>query len=86
MAPTALPQITEADFALFQRIIPELQNTSYDEWADEHRRAVAYRTPRNGSTDVPVSPHAFEEWLRSTQQPAHLELLWVYAEDIVAAA
>lgn len=65
-------------------MIPELQNDSYEEWIDEHRKAVAYRRQRNGSTDIPVSPEEFDGWLKETNQAAHLELLWVYAEDKAA--
>jgi hypothetical protein len=69
---------------MFQRLIPELKNDTYSEWIDEHRKAVAYRRPRNGSIDVPVSPDEFDGWLKETKQAAHLELLWVYAEDKAA--
>jgi hypothetical protein len=65
-------------------MIPELQNDSYSEWVDEHKKAVAYRRPRNGSTDIPVSPEEFDGWLKATKQAAHLELLWVYAEGKAA--
>jgi hypothetical protein len=84
MSPSPLPWIEEADYPRLQQMIPELQHDSYSEWIDEHRKAVAYRRPRNGSTDVPVSPAEFDGWLKDTKQVAHLELLWVYAEDKAA--
>jgi hypothetical protein len=84
MSPSVLPWFEEADYAWFQRMIPELQNDSYAEWMDEHSRAVAYRRTRNGSRDIAISPDEFDEWLKATQQAAHLELLWVYAEDKAA--
>jgi hypothetical protein len=84
MPPSALPWIEETDYPRFQRVIAELQHTSYEEWAEDHRKAVAYRTPRNGSTDIPVSPDQFDLWLKQTQQAPHMELLWVYAEEKAA--
>ena len=81
MSPTALPCIPEADYPRFQRIIPELQQTTYQEWADEHRKAVAYRRSRNGTSEITFSPEEFEAWLKRNGTPAHLELLWVYAEE-----
>jgi hypothetical protein len=80
MSPSVLPWFEEADYPRFQRMIPELQNDSYSEWIDEHTRAVAYRRTRNGSRDISISPDEFDEWLKTTKQAAHLELLWVYAE------
>ena len=84
MSPSALPWFEEADYPRFQQMIPELKNDSYAEWVEEHRKAVAYRRPRNGSRDIPVSPHEFAAWLRETDQEAHLELLWVFAETKAA--
>jgi hypothetical protein len=81
MLPTVLPCITEAEFPSFQALIPELQKVLFTEWEDDHRKAVAYRQLRNGSTNVPVCPVAFAAWLRETGEPAHLELLWAYAEE-----
>jgi hypothetical protein len=80
MPPSALPWFEEADYPRFQQMIPELRNDSYSEWIEEHRKAVAYRRPRNGSRDIVISPKEFADWLEETQQEAHLELLWVYAE------
>ncbi len=80
MPPSVLPLIREPDYARFQQMIPELQTVSYAEWRDDHQKAVAYRKTRNGSKNVPVSPAAFDEWLRVNRWAAHLELLWAYAE------
>jgi hypothetical protein len=65
-------------------LIAELRNVTYEEWADDHRKAVAYRTTRNGSRDVAISSDDFEAWLKQTRQVAHMELLWVFAEEKVA--
>ena len=80
MPASALPWFEETDYPRFQQMIPELRNDSYAEWIEEHKKAVAYRRPRNGSTDIPVSPDEFDRWLKETKQAAHLELLWVFAE------
>jgi hypothetical protein len=82
MPPTALPWIEEPDFPRFQRLIAELRHMSFEEWADDHRRAAAYRVPRTGSTNIPVRPDEFEAWLKQTRQVAHMELLWTFAEEI----
>ena len=84
MSPSALPWIEEADYPRFQRMIAELQKTTYEEWTDDHKRAVAYRHPRNGSTNVPMSPDEFSAWLKENNKAAHMELLWVFAEDKAA--
>ena len=84
MSPSALPWIKEADYPQFQRMIAELQKTTYEEWADDHKRAVAYRQPRNGSTDILISPDEFDAWLKANNNAAHMELLWVFAEDRAA--
>jgi hypothetical protein len=82
MTPTTLPWIRADDFPRLQQIIPELQNTTFAEWQEDHEKAVAYRRPRNGSAMIPVVPSGFAEWLGKTGQTAHLELLWVYAEVV----
>ncbi len=84
MPASALPWFEEADYTRLQQIIPELKHDSYPEWVEEHRKAVAYRRSRNGSTDIAISAEEFAEWLEVTRQKAHLELLWVYAEDKAA--
>ncbi len=77
---SALPLLAESDYTRFQQLIAELRHMSYEEWADDHRKAVAYRIPRNGYTEVTILPTDFEQWLQQTKQEAHMELLWVYAE------
>jgi hypothetical protein len=62
-------------------MIRELAQVDYQEWCDDHRKAVTYRSSRNGSVEVPVSPQAFAQWLAEKQAEAHLELLWAYVED-----
>jgi hypothetical protein len=80
MSLTALPLIAKGDYPAFQRIIPELRQQSYEEWLDDHRKAIAYRRSRNGSVEIPVLPTEFVEWLKEIGKPAGLELLWVFAE------
>lgn len=80
MIPSALPLVAKSDFPAFQQLIRELLAMSYDEWADDHRRAVAYRQSRNRSIDIPVRPDEFAEWLKNNDQIAHLEMLFAYAE------
>lgn len=84
MSPSPLPLITERDYPAFQRAIPELLTVTYEEWLGDHERAVAYRKSRNGAIAIPVSPNEFNAWLKETSQVAHLELLWVFAEDMAA--
>ena len=79
MSPSPLPLIT--DYPAFQRMIRELAQVDYQEWCDDHRKAITYRRTRNGSVEIPVSPQAFAEWLADKQAEAHLELLWAYVED-----
>jgi hypothetical protein len=81
MPPSPLPLIAERDYPAFQRIIPELLHTSYGEWIDDHEKSVAYRRSRNGFSEIPVSASDFEGWLKANAKPAHLELLWVFAEE-----
>lgn len=82
MTPSCLPLITESDYPAFQRMIRELMHVSYQEWRDDHLKAVAYRRSRNGSREIALSPEAFDSWLRENRQEAHLELLWSCVEDI----
>jgi hypothetical protein len=82
MSPTALPLISASDYPAFQLIIPELKQTTFEEWQEDHVRAVAYRKGRNGSQDIPVSPAEFRRWLELNRTAPHLELLWACAEDI----
>jgi hypothetical protein len=84
MSPSALPLISERDYPAFQRMVPELRHTDYAEWSDDHGKAIAYRQSRNGSVEIPLSPEAFEGWLKEKRQVAHMELLWVFAEDKAA--
>jgi hypothetical protein len=81
MSPSALPLISERDYPAFQRIIPELLNTTFGEWLDDHQRSIAYRQSRNGFAEIPVRADEFEGWLKDSKQLAHLELLWAFAED-----
>jgi hypothetical protein len=82
MSPSALPLISQSDYPAFQQIIRELAYTSYQEWAEDHAKSVAYREARNGSREIPISPAEFQRWLDVNRQTAHLELLWVCAEDL----
>jgi hypothetical protein len=82
MTSAILPWIREDDFSRLQQIIPELQNTTFEEWQEDHKKAVTFRQSRNGSVLIPVVPDAFAEWLTTTGQSPHLELLWVYAEAV----
>jgi hypothetical protein len=81
MPPSALPLISEADYPGFQRMIPELDQVSYDEWSQDHLKAIAYRKSRNGSQEIAISPGEFDMWLRQNKMEAHLELLWACVED-----
>jgi hypothetical protein len=85
MSPSALPLISERDYPAFQRMIPELLNTAYAEWLEEHKKAVAYRQSRNGFVEIPFSPWEFAAWLEVNGEAAHMELLWVFAEDKATA-
>ena len=80
MSPSALPLISEQDYPRFQQIIQELRHTSYEEWHDDHLKSIAYRRPRNGFEEIPVSPAEFDGWLKEHRQAVHLELLWAFAE------
>jgi len=82
MSPSALPLISASDYPAFQLMIQELKHTSFEEWQEDHQRAVAYRKGRNGSQDIAVSPAEFGRWLELNQTAAHLELLWACAEDL----
>jgi hypothetical protein len=84
MSPSPLPVITEADYAVIQRIIPELLNVSYGEWCEDQEKAIAYRRPRNGSVLVAISADEFAQWLVDNKTAAHLELLWVCVEEKMA--
>jgi hypothetical protein len=84
MPPSILPLISEHDYPAFQRRISDLVHISYDEWMDGHARAIAYRRLRNGSSEVTVSPDEFDLWLKTHRKTAHMELLWVCAEDKAA--
>ncbi len=84
MSPSALPLISERDYPMFQRMIRELIHTSYEEWLDDHEKSIAYRRPRNGFVEIPVSPEEFERWVKAKQDAAHLEMLWAFAEDKAA--
>jgi hypothetical protein len=80
MSPSILPLISERDYPAFQRMIPELRHTDYEEWADDHRKAIAYRQSRNGFVEIPFSPAEFDGWLHVKKEAAHMELLWAFAE------
>jgi hypothetical protein len=84
MVRSVLPLIMASDYLAFQRMIHDLHHKSYEEWADDHKKAVAYRKPRNGSQEIRISPAEFEWWLQENKQSAHMELLWVCAEDKAA--
>jgi hypothetical protein len=84
MSPSALPLIAEHDYPAFQRLIPELQQTTFAEWLDDHQKSIAYRRSRNGFAEIPVRADEFELWLKESKQLAHLELLWAFAEDKAA--
>jgi hypothetical protein len=81
MSASALPLISEADYPGFQRLIPELEQVSYEEWAQDHEKAVAYRRTRNGSQEVAISPAEFDMWVKQNRLSAHLELLWACVEE-----
>lgn len=81
MQPSVLPLISETDYPGFQRLIGELVHTSYQEWREDHLKAVAYRTTRNGSQEVPISPREFDQWLQQNEMTPHLELLWTCTEE-----
>ena len=86
MLPSALPFISQRDYPRFQRIIGELVQTTYEEWAEDHAKSTAYRRSRNGYTEVPVLPDEFEGWLKQNRLAAHLELLWAFAEEMAERA
>jgi hypothetical protein len=81
VSPSVLPLISSRDYPRFQQIIRELADTTYEEWQGDHAKAVAYRKSHNGFKEVPVTADEFDRWLKKTQQAAHLELLWVFAEE-----
>jgi hypothetical protein len=82
MTPSCLPLISETDFPSFQRMIPELMHVSYQEWQQDHAKAVSYRKSRNGSREVAITPAEFGSWLKKNRLDAHLELLWSCVEDM----
>ncbi len=84
MVSSVLPLIMASDYPAFQRMIHDLRHVSFEEWADDHKKAVAYRKARNGSQEIRVSAAEFEWWLQENKQSAHMELLWVCAEDKAA--
>ena len=84
MSPSALPLIAEDAYPSFQRLIPELLHTTYEEWLSDHRTSIAYRQSRNGSTEIPVHLDEFDRWLKEHREAPHLELLWAFAEDRTA--
>jgi hypothetical protein len=79
--PSCLPLISEADYSGFQKMIGELMNISYQEWQQDHHKAVSYRKSRNGSREVAITPAEFDSWLRKNKLDAHLELLWSCVEE-----
>ncbi len=81
MSPSALPLISEQDYPIFQRMIGELRQTSYEEWHEDHTKAIAYRRSRNGFVEIGLSPDEFGKWLTDNNKTGHLELLWEFAED-----
>jgi hypothetical protein len=81
MNPSCLPLINEADYPSFQRMIEELMDVSYEEWQQDHQKAVSYRQSRNGSREVAITPAEFDLWLKKHRLDAHLELLWSCVED-----
>jgi hypothetical protein len=84
MSPSALPLIAESEYPAFQRLVPELMQTSFEDWLDDHKKAIAYRKARNGFVEVPLSAEGFSTWLPAQETSPHLELLWVYAEEIAS--
>jgi hypothetical protein len=82
MTPSCLPLISETDYPGFQRMIKELMHVSYQEWRQDHLKAVSYRQSRNGSREVPITPAEFDSWLNKNRLDAHLELLWSCVEDM----
>ena len=60
MTPSCLPLISETDYPGFQRRIKELIDVSYQEWRQDHHKAVSYRRSRNGSREVAITPVEFE--------------------------
>nr|WP_294507379.1 hypothetical protein [uncultured Rhodopila sp.] len=81
MSPSALPLISEQDYPVFQQMIGELRQTTYEEWHEDHTKSIAYRRSRNGFAEIGVSPGEFDKWLKDNNKTGHLELLWVFAED-----
>ncbi len=82
MTPSCLPLINEADYSSFQRMIEELMDVSYEEWQQDHHKAVSYRRSRNGSREVAITPAQFNSWLKKHRLDAHLELLWSCVEEM----
>ena len=85
MTPSCLPLISETDYSGFQRMIKELMHVSYQEWQQDHRKAVSYRKSRNGSREVAITPAEFASWLKKNGLDAHLELLWSCVEDMAVS-
>jgi len=86
MTPSCLPLINEADYPSFQRMIEELMDVSYEEWQQDHHKAVSYRRSRNGSREVAITPAQFDSWLKKHRLDAHLELLWSCVEDMAGSS
>ena len=85
MTPSCLPLISETDYTGFQRMIKELMHVSYQEWQQDHAKAVSYRKSRNGSREISVTPAEFDAWLKRHRLDPHLELLWSCVEDMADA-
>jgi hypothetical protein len=87
MTPSCLPLISEADYSGFQLMIKELMPVSYQEWRQDHHKAVSYRQSRNGSREVAITPAEFDSWLKQNRlDDAHLELLWSCVEDMAESS
>jgi hypothetical protein len=83
--PSCLPLIRETDYPGFQRMINELMQVTYEEWQQDHAKAVSYRNSRNGSREIPITPSEFDAWLKKHRLDAHLELLWSCVEEMADA-
>ena len=66
-------------------MITELMHTTYEEWQEDHTKAVSYRKSRNGSREIAITPADFDAWLKRNRQKPHLELLWSCVEDMADA-
>ncbi len=76
------PSIREDDFPQLQHIVADLKGMTYAEWTYARVNATAPSSPSSRVARIPVTPWAFAQWLEVTQQTAHLDLLWCYAEAI----